>query len=722
MSYHIFFLFFLLYAPFSVAKYQVCSITINSSDEIQTFKKFLSKQHFDFIELLPSQINEKQDHSSHWFDEVCKKQINCDILVISGHFGGIFFGESGYALPTQLLEEKACKSSCPGILSNVKEIFLFGCNTLASKKKDERSYKEYLQVLLDDGMARETAERVVASRYSPLGTPFFKRMNFIFSHSDTIYGFDELSPLGPHIRQPLGHYFQSIQQKFGSYAKYMDAKAYQREKNVELFKSLSHTSLNQDRISLSKESSSQKVFFQNKCLLYDETASFGKRIQALADIFQSQKAGSAFFAIDRFLENNKTDVLEGRGRKTFRSIRTNHSFSKEFLSYYKHLNFLPYIRLVYLNVLEKFRWIDSFDLKILRKGDIMNLIKIPDSEAYISLLLLLKNNQMTPGEIYISKKDLPAGYIQNIWSLLIFEKLKAIAPEWQTDMLSYCEKNIKQTPALCYQVLNTLAHIQPSLDVVERTKRFLYQADMGLVYYTIRMLGQSETTDYFVHKKISSFVTHKDTSLQLEALEALGFLHSPYSDIQNKISELLPFADSELASNIFWSLSQMDVQGELAQKRVVDYILQNVNKKEGRNLMKLAFQALKNTSDLSDYSVDFFYRHLEDRDNLLFTFDLIENLSRNANITDLGIHYRFLLFQMEPSPIKIEALKRMAFLTWLHPEVQIAFLDYVRDADPAVRGLAFNILRNIENLKNETLQEIESIYKEEGIKELAFFL
>lgn len=722
MFYNIFFFLLIFYIPLSIAKYKVCSITINSADEIQTFKKFLPKQNFDFIELLPSQINEAQDHSSHWFDEACKKQPRCDILVVSGHFGGIFFGSSGYALPTQLLEEKACKRNCPGILSNVKEIFLFGCNTLASKKKDKRTYTEYLQVLLDDGMARETAERVVAARYSPLGTPFFKRMNFIFSNSDTIYGFDELSPLGPHIRRPLSNYFRSINKRFGSYANYLDAKIHQRERNQELFQSLSHTSLNQDRISLLRESRSQRIFFQNKCLLYDDDGPFDKRAQALAHIFRSKQSGSAFFAIDHFLENNKREVMEGPGRRVFRSIRTNQSFSKEFLSYYRHLNFLPYIKLVYLNVLEKFRWISPFDLKLLRKRDLLELIKKPDPEAYISLLLLLKKKQVIPGTIYISKTNLPADYIQNIWSLLIFEKIKSIDSNWQPDMLSYCEKHIKQTPALCYQVLNTLAHIQPSLGTVAETKHFLESKDMGLVYYTIRMLGQSETTDYLIHKRISSFLTNEDYSLRSEALEALGFLRSPYADIQDAISQPLLSVDSVLASDILWSLSRMDIQGDLAQQRVVDYISRYVGKRGKEHFVKEAFDAFSSTSELSDYSLDFFYRSLEDQENLQFAFDVVEHLSGKANIKDLGIHYRFLKFQRDLLPVKKEALKRMSSLTWLHPEVQISFLDYVRDPDPVTRNLSVNVLRNVENLENKTLQELKLMYKEENIKELAVFL
>ena len=86
-------------------------------------------------------------------------------------------------------------------------------------------------------------------------------MNFIFSGSHTIYGFDELSPLGRHIREPLRKYFQAIDQKFGSYAQYLDSKAYKRERNTELFKPLSYTSLNQARISVSEESEGAEEIF-----------------------------------------------------------------------------------------------------------------------------------------------------------------------------------------------------------------------------------------------------------------------------------------------------------------------------------------------------------------------------------------------------------------------------------------------------------------------------
>ena len=717
---------FILYSPFALGRYQVCSITINSADEIEVFKQFLPSSDFHFVELLPSKFNEAQDHSSHWFEEACETGVQCDMLVVSCHFGGICFGKSGYALPTELLEEKACKNECKGILSNVKEIFLLGCNTLAPKEKSSRTDEEYLDVLLDYNMAIEDAERVVAIRHTPIGTSFRPRMNFAFSGSDVIYGFYELSPFGKHSRQPLRNYFQSINSHFGSYARYLESGQHKRRRNHELFDSFGGT-LDQVHVSLLEPK--QEKFFHNKCLLYDEGERFAPRIQALQDIFESGESGSAFFAIDYFLNRNRKEIMEGAGRRIFRYIRTNKSFAGEFRSYYKHLHFLPYIKLAYLNVLEGFQWIDPFPLKVARKQGLLDLIQTPNSEAYTSLLVLLGNNQIKPGEIYISKEDLPEDYIQNIWCLFIFRQLRAEAPDWQSDILKFCKDNIAEKPGLCHAALNTLAHIHPRLEIAQEVVAFLDSKDNRLVYYTIRMLGQSKIKDCAVHEKIASFLASMTPWLREEALEALGFLRSPCTRVQSHIVKLLPNANEKTAKAVFWSLSRMDISSTSAQRRVIQYALHRTNNK---TLVEQAFRSLENTSKFSDFTLSFFYEHLETRDNLDFLLFIVESLARNKKLRDLGIHYRFLQFQREDFvefrnqrekfvEFKREVLKRMASLTWLHPEVQIGFLNYIRDEDPVVRRLAVNILRNINNLQTKTVRQIKALYESEKIVELKDF-
>ncbi|MBC6415629.1 MAG: HEAT repeat domain-containing protein [Bdellovibrionales bacterium] len=713
MLLRIFFLLFFFLSPFlSLARYQVCSITINSSDEIETFQEFLSSKDFDFVELLPALENPQKGYNSHWFNEACRKERHCDILVISGHFGGTFFGESGYTLPTELMEEQSCNETCSGILSQVKEIFLFGCNTLASKSKDRRTYEEYLQVLLDDGMARNVAERVVAARYSSLEAPFYERMNFIFSGSHTVYGFNELSPLGPHIRNPLKKYFRSINEKFGSYANYLDSESYKREENIELFRHLPRNvfTLNQARISLSHEDEEQKIFFENKCLLYDKNISFSSRMQALENIFHSGKSGSAFFAIDHFLSNNKKDIQEGIGRGVFRSIRTNESLAKEFISYEKDLNPLPFVRMIFYSLLDKFQWKDPFDLFVQKKLTLLDIIKPADQEAYSSVLTLLEQKQIVPGELYVSKEDLSKDYVNGLWSLLIFEKLRVIAPDWQKDILKHCEtESINKKIGMCYQALNTLAHIWPEAKTIDTLEDLLNSSDEGVLYYSLRALGQTSASGYETHRKIADFLFSNSATLRKEAIEVLGFLKTPYEDVQSDLTSLLLQASDELSKELFWSLKQINITGGEAQKHLLKYIERPDLKSE---FFIETFRIFENSNYFSDSTLYYFYEILERREkkHLELLFAVIETLSKNTNIKDIGIHYRFLAFKEEKDlGIKKKALESMLNLKWLHPEIQLSFLKYFEDSDSKVRQLAFQVLRNVENLQDSTLKKITEL-------------
>src|SRR3989344_803118 len=121
-------------AQSAAGKYTVCTVTINSDNEAKLFKKKL--KNFEFLEIVPQQTTESTA-SEHWFQEACAKlkeqKKTCDLLVISGHFGGSFFGSSGKRLSLETLEEMGCNNACPAIMSAPKEVFMFGCNTLAGK-------------------------------------------------------------------------------------------------------------------------------------------------------------------------------------------------------------------------------------------------------------------------------------------------------------------------------------------------------------------------------------------------------------------------------------------------------------------------------------------------------------------------------------------------------------------------------------------------------------
>lgn len=218
-------------------KYNVCSITINSPHEINAFKKVLGTKKFNFIELTTLEPTEKEQeeaeqdekHSSvepDYLDLSCKRQIRCDILVISGHFGGKFFGDSGRDLDLDDLELASCKDGCRMTIQAPKEVFLFGCNTLAGKNADFRTPEQYREALLSHGndFTPETAEQMVAFRYSSFGDSFAERMAGVFKNTPRIYGFDSIAPQGKNVEAMLLDYLRKAEKDgYYSQGKFLNA-------------------------------------------------------------------------------------------------------------------------------------------------------------------------------------------------------------------------------------------------------------------------------------------------------------------------------------------------------------------------------------------------------------------------------------------------------------------------------------------------------------------
>ncbi len=193
------------------ANQTVCTVTINSDDEKKLFTDYLSKDsRYKFQELVTGQDN--------WFDEACKSGVKCDVVVISGHFAGSFFGSSGKYLSLSELESKSCSRKCGGILENPKEIYLFGCNTLADKSPDSRTPDQYYRVLTEEeGMTRDTARRIVESRYGAAGEDNVNRMRRVFAGVPAIYGFSSKAPLGVDTKPVLNKHLQQVSEGFFSH-------------------------------------------------------------------------------------------------------------------------------------------------------------------------------------------------------------------------------------------------------------------------------------------------------------------------------------------------------------------------------------------------------------------------------------------------------------------------------------------------------------------------
>ena len=175
-------------------KKTVCSITVNSSNEKEMFQRSLPPDKFQFVELV-------ERGRADWLSSACRQGIRCDVLVISGHYdgGNEFFPdrlEANEFLPVAEMERVSCSDSCPGLFSQLKEVYLFGCNTLNPGASKSAS-GEIGRSLVRSGYSRADAERLTRALSARHGESSRDRMRLIFKNVPVIYGFSSKAPVGP---------------------------------------------------------------------------------------------------------------------------------------------------------------------------------------------------------------------------------------------------------------------------------------------------------------------------------------------------------------------------------------------------------------------------------------------------------------------------------------------------------------------------------------------
>lgn len=192
--------------PSAAARKTVCTITVNSPDEKETFRRHLPSDEYQFVELV-------ERGSPHWLASACQSGVRCDALLISGHFDG---GDQFYTdrlevdefLPVAEMERAACSESCPGLFAQLKEVYLFGCNTLNPDAMRSAS-AEIARSLVRSGHSPADAERISRMLADRHGESNRDRMRHIFKDVPVIYGFSSKAPLGRYAGPILERYFES---------------------------------------------------------------------------------------------------------------------------------------------------------------------------------------------------------------------------------------------------------------------------------------------------------------------------------------------------------------------------------------------------------------------------------------------------------------------------------------------------------------------------------
>ena len=194
-------------------KTTVCTITVNSADEKEAFRRSLPADKFRFVELV-------ERGRSDWLASACRQQIRCDILVVSGHYdgGNEFFSdrlETNEYLPVDEMERASCSASCSELFSHLKEVYLFGCNTLNSERLHSAP-AEIARDLVRSGHSPGDAERLARALSTQHGDSSRDRMRQIFPNVPVTYGFSSVAPLGPIAASKLSRYFHSGPSEVGS--------------------------------------------------------------------------------------------------------------------------------------------------------------------------------------------------------------------------------------------------------------------------------------------------------------------------------------------------------------------------------------------------------------------------------------------------------------------------------------------------------------------------
>jgi len=184
----------------------MCTVTINSSDERDVFERRLPRDDYRFVELV-------QRGKPDWLDSACRRGVTCDALIISGHFddGTEFYTDrfdDKEFLTVHEMQRASCSASCSGLFAQLKEVYLFGCNTLKSEPRQVAS-AEVARSLVRSGHSQADAERVAALLSDRYGQSNRDRLRHVFKDVPVLYGFSSKAPLGRTAGPLLERYFQS---------------------------------------------------------------------------------------------------------------------------------------------------------------------------------------------------------------------------------------------------------------------------------------------------------------------------------------------------------------------------------------------------------------------------------------------------------------------------------------------------------------------------------
>jgi hypothetical protein len=394
-------------------------MTLSSTEEREVFKEFLGADNFEFSELVPEGALEDGESRTDWFEGACKKDIACDVVLISGHFAGTFFGSNPRHLPISTMQTHACDNSCSGILSNATEVFLMGCNTLAGNDSDERTREEYIQVLIDDGFTQLQAERIAEYRYGGFGTTFKSRMKRVFKGSKNLYGFSSVGPSGKRSQPVLQEYFEEI----GDYTEHLDQielseifKENSTLKDAYKYSSFNQCLASQDNSEILDQKSIEHLIWGESmdCSLATKKLSREEKLKSLYDVLKDGSITNRLLLVEEFVSHLDLKELNKNEEKILSDISSLDHIKKEVSGLIDQIQ-TPVLRSQVLNVARVFKWLTDEKYKLEMNKVMYELLKNGVDQNEIDIIVsyfLGKGKDMRfsdiPSEVYETENGIIA--------------------------------------------------------------------------------------------------------------------------------------------------------------------------------------------------------------------------------------------------------------------------------------------------------------------------
>ena len=181
-------------------------------------------------------------------------------------------------------------------------------------------------MLLDHGFDRATAERVVGTRYGPLGPSFRESLRRIFMDVPRLYGFSSVAPAGEHTAPLLERYFRAK----GDYRRYLEQGDRDSGRNAELLAAAFHgTGLVQDTGLTPAEPAAADRY--RICRLYDERETVADRLRIIAQLMAREDFLAFLPTIQLFIDRHPPEQLAGEERGLFEEIRRSDAARDELL-------------------------------------------------------------------------------------------------------------------------------------------------------------------------------------------------------------------------------------------------------------------------------------------------------------------------------------------------------------------------------------------------------